>query len=208
MTTIALLALLALGSTDPRSVRVSGIVASAEPGCSSAIFEVEQRRRVAGVGEVVFGGRVTSIEADRVTLDFGSGDVELRLAGAVVAGAPPPVAAPLQGRGEEAPVAHIERAEVDRRLKVEMSRILSETQLRAVREGGAVRGLAVVRLPAGTLLTEVGLEPGDVILEVNGVVLDSMATLIGLWPRLQGATELQATVLRDGRKLPLTVTLD
>jgi len=208
MTTIATLALLALGSTNPASVRVSGIVASSEPGCSSAIFEVEQRRRVAGVGEVVFGGRVTSIEADRVTLDFGSGEVELRLDGSAAAVAPPPVATPPQGHGVEAPVAHIERAEVDRRLKVEMSRILSETQLRAVREGGAVRGLAVVRLPAGTLLTEVGLEPGDVILEVNGVALDSMATLIGLWPRLQGATELQATVLRDGRELPLTVTLE
>jgi general secretion pathway protein C len=205
---IALLTLLALGSTNPESVRVSGIVASSAPGCSAAIFESEQRRRVAGVGEVVFGGRVTSIEAGRVTLDFGTGDVELRLEGSGVAVPPSPVAAPVEERGEEEAVAHIERAEVDRRLKVEMSRILSETQLRAVREGGAVRGLAVVRLPAGTLLSEVGLEPGDVITEVNGVVLDSMATLIGLWPRLQGATELRATVLRDGRELPLTVTLD
>jgi len=206
---IALLSLLALGSTAPGSVRVSGIVASPEPGYSAAIFESDQRRRVAGVGEVVFGGRVTSIEPDRVTVDFGSGEVELRLEGSVVAGPRAPDAARVAGQENGAPAAaHMERAEVDRRLKVEMSRILSETQLRAIRESGAVRGLAVVRLPTGTLLTEVGLEPGDVITEINGVVLDSMATLIGLWPRLQGATELRATVLRDGRELPLTVTLE
>ena len=30
-----------------------------------------------------------------------------------------------------------------------------------------------------------------------------MATLIGLWPRLQSATELRAVVLRDGQPVSL-----
>ena len=34
-----------------------------------------------------------------------------------------------------------------------------------------------------------------------------MATLIGLWPRLQNATELRAVVLRGGQPVSLRVTL-
>jgi general secretion pathway protein C len=205
---LALLTLLTLASGAPGEIRVTGIVSSTNPGRSAAIFEADGRRRVASVGEIVFGARVSSIGPDQVTLDRGDGDVVLHLSGAVVASSPPAAGPRAVAPDPGLRVAHIERAEVDRRLKVEMSRILSETQLRAVRDDGAVRGLAVVRLPAGTLLTEVGLQPGDVITEINGVELDGMATLIGLWPRLQGATELRATVLRDGRSVPLAVSLE
>jgi hypothetical protein len=34
-----------------------------------------------------------------------------------------------------------------------------------------------------------------------------MATLVGLWPRLQGATELTAQVLRGGEPVSLSVSL-
>ena len=53
-------------------------------------------------------------------------------------------------------------------------------------------------MPEGSLLTDAGLRTGDVLTRINDMQIDGMATLIGLWPRLQSATELRAVVLRGG----------
>jgi S1-C subfamily serine protease len=62
-------------------------------------------------------------------------------------------------------------------------------------------------MPDSTLLTDAGLRAGDVLTEVNGVPIDSLATLIGLWPRLQTESAVNAVVLRNGHPVSLSVTL-
>jgi type II secretory pathway component PulC len=57
------------------------------------------------------------------------------------------------------------------------------------------------------LLSEVGLRPGDVLLRLNDVSIDSFGTLISLWPRLQGAPQLRADVLRAGEPVSLVVNI-
>jgi len=74
-------------------------------------------------------------------------------------------------------------------------------------EEGRVVGVQVTRLPEGSLLTDAGLRTGDVLTRINGTEIDGMATLIGLWPRLQSASELRATVLRNGQPFSLLVSL-
>jgi type II secretory pathway component PulC len=96
---------------------------------------------------------------------------------------------------------------MDRRLSVELDRILAETALRPVTEGDQVRGLALSRLAEGTLLTDAGLRAGDVLTEINGVAIDSLATLVGLYARLQNETHVQATVLRNGEPVSLALHL-
>jgi general secretion pathway protein C len=99
------------------------------------------------------------------------------------------------------------RTEVERRLGSEIPRILADTALAPAMEDGRVVGLTVQRLADGTLLSDAGLRQGDVITEINGTTIDGMGTLIGLWPRLQTATDLQAVVRRAGRPVSLSVTL-
>ncbi len=99
------------------------------------------------------------------------------------------------------------RTEVERRLGSEIPRILADTALTPAIEDGQIVGLTVTRLAEGTLLSDAGLRLGDVITAVNGTPIDGMAALIGLWPRLQSATDLQATVRRAGRPVLLEVTL-
>jgi type II secretory pathway component PulC len=99
------------------------------------------------------------------------------------------------------------RVEVQRRLGEEIPRILAETAVAPVMEEGRVVGVQITRLPEGTLLGDAGLRAGDVLTRINGTDIDGMATLIGLWPRLQTATELRATVLRNGQPFALTVSL-
>jgi general secretion pathway protein C len=99
------------------------------------------------------------------------------------------------------------RTEVQRRLGDEIPRILAETAVVPVMEEGRVVGVQVTRMPEGSLLTDAGLRAGDVITRINDTDIDGMGTLIGLWPRLQSASELRATVVRNGQPISLLVSL-
>ena len=101
----------------------------------------------------------------------------------------------------------MERREIERRLGEESGRILAETTLVPAMDAGRVAGFTITRMPDSTLLTDAGLRAGDVLTEVNGVPIDSLATLIGLWPRLQTESAVRAVVLRNGQPVSLSVTL-
>jgi general secretion pathway protein C len=216
MSAALVLLLLAVAETPaavPADLAVSGVVVGATPERSSAILSSGGRTRVVAVGESAFGGRLASVNADRVALDFDGKRVELRLPAA----APPPPPGPGPGRpalpagappeDPETPAREMSRAEVQRRLGEEIPRILAETAVAPVLEEGRVVGVQVTRLPEGSLLTDAGLRTGDVLTQINGTEIDGMATLIGLWPRLQNATELRATVVRGGQPFSISVTL-
>jgi type II secretory pathway component PulC len=101
----------------------------------------------------------------------------------------------------------MKREEVQERLGREMNRILSETAIRPVTEDGRVVGVRLTRVAQDSLLTEAGLRSGDVLTNINGTEIDGMATLISLWPRLQGASDLRAQGLRDGRPFSISLSL-
>lgn len=189
-----------------------GIVLTSRPESSVAILRAGGRSRVVGLGDSVFGGKVALITPLSVVLEFDDGRRELRLSAGNV---PPPVpaaatpahdAAPAED-GEAPAPREMARQAVERRLGEEIPRILAETTVLPVTNGAETVGLALTRVPEGSLLTEAGLRPGDVLTHVNDVAIDGLPTLIALWPRLQGASTVRAQVLRDGRPVSLTVTL-
>ena len=201
------LLLLATLAGAPADLEAVGIILSRRPEACVAILRSEGRARVVGVGEAAFGGRVSAIVPGRVSLDFGGERLDVRLAG--VAASPTPVSAAASGPAEDpsSPARSMERREMERRLGQEVPRILAETTLMPVTESGQVAGFTLTRLPEGTLLTDAGLRPGDVLTSINDVPIDSLATLIGLWPRLQSESDIHAVVVRNGRPVALTVHL-
>lgn len=206
----ALLLLLAALAGPPADLEAVGIVVSRRNESCVAILRAEGRQRVVGLGESAFGGRVTAIAPGRVTLDFGGQRVDVRLAGVSAVPPPsllPPAAASGAAEDAETPARSMERREMERRLGQEVPRILAETTLVPVTESGQVAGFTLTRLPEGTLLSDAGLRPGDVLTSINDVPIDSLATLIGLWPRLQSESDIRAVVLRNGRPVALTVHL-
>ncbi len=190
----------------PPEVSAVGIVMSAREEARAAVLISAGRTRVVGVGDSAFGGRVAVIEADRVALDYDSGRVVLRLV-AGVGTAPVAPVAPAPAADAPAPALELERREIERRLGVESGRILAETTLVPAMDAGRVSGFTITRLPQSTLLSDAGLRAGDVLTEVNGVPIDSLATLIGLWPRLQTESAVRAVVLRNGQPVSLSVNL-
>jgi len=192
-----------------------GVVRSAAPGRSVAILASGGRTRVVGLGESAFGATLVAIGDETVTLEIGGQRVSKRLtsgaATTAAAGAavrPAPAAAPAgPAEDPETPRREMDRAAVQARLGNEMNRILAETAMVPVMEDGHVAGVQLTRVAEGSLLTDAGLRAGDVVKRINDTDIDGMATLIGLWPRLQGASELRATVLRNGQPVSLVVTL-
>jgi type II secretion system protein C len=206
------LALLLAANAVPADLAAVGVVLARPADHSVAILRCEGRTRVAVVGDSVFGGRLVAVAADEVTVEFGGERVEVRVASTgspLPPGPPPSPAVPVARAREEAPPPPrvMDRADVEHRLSTEIPRILAETAVRPVSEDGRVVGLRLTRVPANSLLTEAGLRAGDVLTRINGTEIDGMATLIGLWPRLQGATDLRAEVLRDGRPLSISLSL-
>ena len=200
-------------SAAPKDLAVAGVVVGRTPERSSAILTAGGRTRVVAVGESAFGGRLVSVSADGVALEFGAEHVRLRLPTA--APAPAPLAAPARPsvpsgappEDPETPAREMSRVEVQRRLGEEIPRILAETAVVPVMEEGRVVGVQVTRLPEGSLLTDAGLRAGDVLTRINDTDIDGMATLIGLWPRLQNASELRAVVRRNGQTFSLRVSV-
>jgi len=192
-------------ATDPVELSLIGLVVSQDPERSVAILRSEGRTRVVRPGEQAFGGRLIAVERDAVLIEQAGDRLRLTLASGrtqaltarrrEAAPAPPP-----QGRV-------MARQEVEQRLSTEVDRILAETTLMPVTEGGAVAGFAITRLPEGSLLTEAGLQAGDVLMSINEIPIDSLTTLMGLWPRLQAERVLTAEVMREGRPVSLSVTL-
>jgi type II secretory pathway component PulC len=168
------------------------------------------------VGESAFGARLVSVAAEGVVLERDGLRREVRLPTTVVASALPrppnaaarpslPAGAPPED--PETPAREMNRVEVQRRLGEEIPRILAETAIAPVMEAGRVVGVQVTRLPEGSLLTDAGLRVGDVLTRINDTEIDGMATLIGLWPRLQSASELRAVVVRNGQPFSILVSM-
>jgi len=201
---IAVLA--AATSADP--VRLIGIIESRQRSvvvlCSGA------RTRTAAVGERAFGHLVLRAGNGVAALEIDGRVVELRLA--EIRWEPPsrspgprPEPTPTAEDYPSASVRVFDRKEVDRRLAEEIPRILAETAVVPERQDSRVMGLRLSRIAAGSLLLDAGLAAGDVLTRIDGVDIDGLGALIGLWPRLQSATELEATVLRNGEPFKVRV---
>jgi type II secretion system protein C len=197
---LAAVLLVALG-TAPADLAAIGIVTSHDPSHSVAVLRAGGRTRAVGVGENAFGGRVAVIAPDMVTIEFEGRRVDVRLSGEAAPAAPAPA---VVAAGPDARV--LTRRDVERRIGEEAPRILAETTLTPALDGGRVAGFTLTRVPEG-LLTDAGLRAGDVLTQVNDIPVDSMATLIGLWPKLQSASTVSAVVLRNGQPVTLTVSL-
>jgi len=207
---------MAAAEAPPADLAAIGVIVGTTPERSVAILQSGGRTRSAAVGGSAFGGVVTSVARHRVTLDFGGQRVELRLTtGEPLAGAPwqdplvEPTAPPpgeAMGMGGGPKRRTLDRAEVERRITEEMPKLI-QAALRPVSEDGRVIGMRISQIPDGTLLQDVGIQSGDVITDINGVKIDGLPALMGLWSSLQGASELSATVLRDGVIHGLGVTL-
>ncbi len=67
----------------------------------------------------------------------------------------------------------------------------------------SMEGYEISQVRKGGLADQVGLQNGDILLDVNGRRLDGLATVIALFGQVSSTSEARITVLRKGRRLTI-----
>jgi type II secretion system protein C len=190
---------------DSPGLVLDGVIVAENPADSVALVRRAEagRARILRVGQELQG--FVLLEVAKEFVRFQGGDGELRLflarAGSSTAQAEPEPSK--DGRDSDWIRRAFPREVARERLEKEIPIILSETDLTPRVEDGEVRGLSVARLPDGTLLSESGLLPGDILVSINGEPLVGVDALWELIARLADQDEIRVVVRRRGEVLKL-----
>lgn len=201
-----------------------GTLADRDPGIGVAVIDgAGDGERAFRVGDEVLGGvKLVGVYADRIVLSRGGAEETLRLTrdtnpdpGNIVRPTPVTVkggatkAAPPTGGNVAAPAAAqtpLQRTVAQ--LRDNPAELMQRVQVVPVLDNGKLSGVRVSASGAdAALLTQAGLQPGDVVTAVNGQRVDSIERGQQIVAGLSGATSVRVTVLRGGKPTDVTVSL-
>jgi general secretion pathway protein C len=181
-------------------MRLYGVRAGG-PGGGSAIIGLSDGRQVSvGVGEVVEPGLILqSVGPDHVVLARGP-SVSRLVFGEVPVGVPPPPPPPAEPQTMTPQPAAASPA-----VAVDPARLVAQASLRPRMQGARINGFTISGAGDGTALEAAGLEPGDVILAVNGQALDRLDRIAALRGQLSGSSSVELRFERDGAVQTTTI---
>jgi general secretion pathway protein C len=180
-------------------MRLFGLRSDGAGGGSAIIGLPDGRQLSVAVGETVEPGLVLqSVGADHVVLARGESLSRLIFTDLPVGVVPPPPPPP----GPQTVTPNPAPAAAS---TVDPARLMSEGALRPRMQGLRLNGFTIGDGADAGLLNGTGLRPGDVILAVNGVALDSPARLAALRGQLASAASAEIRFERDGASQTTTI---
>jgi len=184
---------------------LDGVIVAANPVDSVALVRRAEMKRAQAlrVGQKLQGYVLLEVTREFARFRGDEGELRLFVAAAGDSTSPPKEGLSNDGGDSEWIRRAFPRAVARERLAKEIPVILSETDLAPRVEDGEVRGLRVSRLPDGTLLSESGLLPGDLLVSINGEPLSGIEGLWELIARLVDQEEIRVVVRRRGETLKL-----
>jgi len=115
--------------------------------------------------------------------------------------APPP---PVVRKSSDVVTIELPEASVKRYL-ANLPELLSARATPRYRDTGigqrTIEGFEIDQIKTAGVVEQMGLKNGDVILELNGQSLDSLASVMRLFAQAQGVTQPRMTVLRNGQRM-------
>jgi type II secretion system protein C len=196
------------GQEEPLELTLDGVIVAANPADSVALVRRAgaPRAHALRIGQEIAGYVLVEVSRSSARLQSVDGELRLVLPGAGDSAGPVHSETPrpgVPGREDGWSRRAFSRAEARARLSKEIPVILSETDLATRIEDGEARGVAVNRLPEGTILSESGLLPGDVLVSINDEPLRDVDSLFQLLSRLLEEEEIRVLVRRRGEVLRL-----
>jgi general secretion pathway protein C len=148
------------------------------------------------------GATLQKIQPELVILSR-AGQLEvLRLPRANAAGGPAPAAAPSAARFPAV------QAEVEEFVTQNTAGFLEVVRPQPFMPNGQLKGYRIYPGPNRQQFAALGLRAGDLITEINGVVLNNPAQGTEVFRSLGGATQVTVTLERDGQPQVLSLNLD
>ena len=178
---------------------LDGVIVATNPADSIALVRRAggRRARALRVGHEYSGYVLVEVTRNSAFLEGPDGGLRIAIGGATAATA----LAPEPERTEPELLwvrRSFSRAEANQRLEKEIPVILSDTEVTPRVVDGEVQGLELFRLPDGTVLSQSGLLPGDVLRSINEQPLRGLDSLWRLLARFADDDELRVVVVRRG----------
>jgi type II secretion system protein C len=187
------------------NLKLLGTVVNERGSSWAVILDLDNDRQdMVGVGSVVAGARVVSIERDKVVLSI-NGREEI-----LVLGAEGPRSA--SGPVEQAPKESAASTYVlDRRTVREnldnLPSLLTQARAEVYFKEGRPEGFQLSQIQQGSILKSVGFQDGDVIRSVNGREVRSLEDAIALYQQLGDSDSYTIGILRGEKPRTLHVKI-
>ena len=199
-------------------LKLLGTAAANDERRSRAAIQDEktQKHLVVAVGDAIEGHvrvSVRAIERTRVILDNAGRPEELLLR----EGELPPARAAMARRGARrtAAVPSDPNAALNQRLQTlngpggqGISQILSSARIVPQYFEGQMQGMRVDSIKADSVFQKVGLQNGDVITEVNGIVIDRVEATSAIFDEFATAEAIDIAALRGGASVKLSASFN
>ena len=206
-------------------LKLLGTVAASDPRAAwAAVEETTKRQRIVvrPQDKLLDKATVVRIERRRIVLENGGKREELALDEEDAAAAPARVAA--RRATSAAAVANVadlrervqqlseDRFQVQREQVEQAMRnpaeLFSQARILPKYENGAMTGVQVNSIQPGSLFEEIGIRDGDVVTQVNGIVVASPQDSAALLQELTQSNQFEVTVLgADGQPRTLSYTV-
>ena len=198
-------------------LRLLGTAAATREERSRAAIEDEKTRKhmIVAVGDRLEGHarvRVTRIERTRVILDNAGRPEELALHEDQPRG---PRNARSSRKSQQARRKPRPTREESLNARLDalsgkdgqgISRILSSARIVPFYDEGEMRGMKVDAIKADSLFEKIGFQNGDIITEVNGIVIDRIESTNAIFDEFATADAIETAVLRGDKTLTMSAT--
>jgi general secretion pathway protein C len=198
-------------------LKLLGTIASSDQVVASAAIENTSNRKheVVKVGDRLKSHSevtVARIERGRVILDNAGRREELKLSEEITPALPPRVAKRAsRGRRSRSRAAKPPKAEPSGigGLDIDTSALLNQARILPKYEDGKMVGIEISKIEPDSLYEQVGVQEGDVVMELNGVKIDSPAASKSLMDAIKGGQPLEMMVMgSDGESKMMKILPD
>jgi len=206
------------------SLVLIGVVVSEDASFSVATLQNKQtgKTKILRIGEKILDFTLHQVFKNRIILKKGDKSYQILLGkGSIIRTVEPvqrrqaevktpvPKNTPAESPGLDENIIKKEfnRSEVERRLEKEMALIMEKTRFVPNMVKGNISGFKILSFPENTFLSDIGIVKNDIIKEINGVELDSVAMMFDLYDRFKNDNQFNVSILRGGKLLRILYLL-
>lgn len=96
----------------------------------------------------------------------------------------------------------------DKLVQQDLAKVLMQATAEPFMENGQIAGFRMSQIDEGSIYQKAGLKDGDVVTNINGSELNSVAGSIALLKSLKGADSLEVEIKRDGIPMKFTISIN
>lgn len=192
-----------------------GAVVSSNSEKSLAVIANKGQQETVGIGEAIQGTRakLVQVHSDRVIIDNAGRNETIMLQGIDYSAQSAPSSSSSKGSSTSSSSSH--RVEVSpdtlerirEEIRQDAKQVFQYVRMSQIKEGDDVVGYRLSPGKDRELFDEVGLQNGDIAVQINGLDLKDAAAMTQVFNALSELTELTLTVEREGQPYEIYIEL-